>query len=519
METQSSITSAVLHGVEAIRVNVEVAITGGIPGMSIVGMGDTSVQEARERVKSAIRSSGFSMPNEKIVINLAPGSLRKSGSGFDLPIALGILAATSQIDRKLLENRMFVGELSLDGEVRSVVGILAYGISASKLGLGLVSSGSEVVPIHDLEHFGLTRLADLHKRDCFKVVDGAMCHAYAITEAIDDFKDVAGHEVAKRASQIAAAGNHGILLMGPPGSGKSMIASRIVSILPPLEQAEMMEAAAVHSVAGEDTRSILLGKRPFRSPHHSATIAGLVGGGQPVRPGEISLAHCGALFLDELPEFKPSVLQSLRQPMESGQVSITRAEGKIVFPSRFMFIAAANPCPCGYLGDDAHSCTCTIPQIRSYQSRIGGPLIDRIDIQLDVRRLPPTDVLRTGKGTDSQTLREGVLRARSFASWRRSRASNADGGQFSGRLSKSLNMGDTKIMYKPEKIVSSCCLSEEERKFIVSMAEAYSLSGRGLISTLKVARTIADLAESERVTVDHLAEALGFRIRNGIGGA
>ena len=500
MKAQCSLASATICGVEAVPVTVEVAVSCGLPGVHIVGMGDVAVQEARERVRAACKAAGFAMPNDKIVVNLAPSDLRKSGSGFDLPIALGILAASGQIDPETLRGKLFVGELSLEGSVRPVAGTLAFGICADRVGVALVcSSESPWVPLESLEQLGISHLGSLHIEEPYCAIEGVACVAEAT--AAPDFRDVAGHESAKRALQISAAGRHGLLMMGPPGSGKTMLASRIPSILPPLTEAERLEAAVVHSVAGEDVEPILAGMRPFRSPHHTATTAGLIGGGRPLRPGEVSLAHCGVLFLDELAEFRGSTLQSLRQPMESGKVCITRADGKMTLPARFMLVAASNPCPCGYYGDDEHECSCTLPQIQSYQSKIGGPLLDRISLQLDVRRLDPSCVLDSGCGTDSATLRAGVIAARSFASWRERHV--ACGSR------------DDRKPRTPREIIDACEMTEEGRLFILSMAQAYSLSGRALVSVLNVARTVADLEESQRVCADHLAEALGFRLRSG----
>ncbi len=467
--------------------------------MSIVGLPDTAVQEARERVKAAIRASGFEMPNEKVVVNLAPSDLRKTGAGFDLPVAIGILVATGQMPASVVEHRVFVGELSLDGSVHPVAGMLAFGICAHQIGSDLVCScESERVPIEELRQISVTKLVDLATGEVEEVV-----HHAAMAEVPEaDFKDISGHEVAKRALQIAAAGNHGLLMMGPPGSGKTLLASRLPSILPPLTQREALETAVVHSVAGEkDVEEILRGRRPFRKPHHSASLAGLVGGGsQPIRPGEISLAHHGVLFLDELSEFRTSVLQGIRQPLETGEVSITRADGNVTFPADFMLVAASNPCPCGFCGDREHACTCTVPQIRKYQARIGGPLMDRIDLHIDVMRLAPSAVLKTGEGESSESLRRGVMKAREYSSWRKERMLIEEG-----------------VRESPRDIVASCMLGEDDEAYLTTMAEVHAMSGRAIIRSLSVARTIADMVESRRVRRVHIAEALAFRLREGIG--
>ncbi len=510
--SQCTVMSATLRGTEALPVTVEVAVSGGLPGIAIVGMGDMAVQEARERVRAAIAAAGFSVPARKIVVNLAPAGVRKSGSGFDLPIAIGLLAASGQIASEMVEGRLFVGELLLDGRVRAVQGALAFGMCAARLKRRLIgSSDAPFVPLDGLEQHSLETLAALHTQDPYRLrsperpssrAEDAVRPA-ASTGAVGDFRDVAGHDRAKRAIQIAVAGEHGLLMMGPPGSGKTMLASRIGSILPPLAQDERLEAAVVHSVVGEEVESILSGTPPFRAPHHSVTIAGLVGGGRPLRPGEVSLAHHGVLFLDELGEFKPTVLQSLRQPMEKGLVSLTRAEGNVVFPARFMLVAATNPCPCGYYGDEERSCSCRDSQIRGYQSKLGGPLLDRIHLQMDLRRLPSQSVLATGSGTSSAELREGVLRARAYRAWRKERKES-----FERSGSKATE----------ESLVEACCLDEEARRFLASVADAYAMSGRGLINGLQVARTIADMEEKERVSAEQVAEAVSFRLREGIGG-
>lgn len=507
MAVQCYLMSASLHGVDAIPVTVEVSVGPGLPGIAIVGMADTAVQEARERVRAAIKASGFAMPTEKIVVNLAPGDVRKSGSGFDLPIALGILAASGQIGLECLEGRLFVGELSLDGTVRDVAGSLAYCICASKMGYGFVSASRRRVPLKGSEQLELAALSRLRTEDgIISLGPDVGSTGVAGSPSVGlDFTDVSGHEAAKRALQIAAAGRHCLLMVGPPGSGKTMLASRVPSILPPLSEDERLEAAAVHSVAGEAIDSLIAGIRPFRHPHHSSTIAGLLGGGNPVRPGEVSLAHRGVLFLDELAEFKPSVLQSLRQPIEQGCVLVTRASEKLRLPADFMLIAATNPCPCGYFSDASHECQCPSGAVRRYQSRIGGPLIDRFSMQLDIHRVSSSKMLEKGRGTSSSALREDVMKAREFGAWRRTRRDPQE-----ARCIPLPTQGAD--------AVEACGLSDDAKDFALAMAESGNLSGRALVGSLGVARTIADMEESEAVLPDHLAEAFGLRMSDGIGG-
>lgn len=501
------IQSACLSGVEAIPVSVEVSVGNGLPGMSIVGMADTAVLEARERVKAALRMSGFHLPDMRITVNLAPGNIRKTGSGFDLPIACGILLATGQIPEEKVMNRLFIGELSLQGSVRPVIGALAFATCAKKMNLEFVTAIQDPAPIQDLMQLGIGTLGMLHLEEPFEELSCIKGGQNSLAKiAPPDYKDICGHDIAKRSLQIAAAGNHCLLMMGPPGSGKTMLASRLISILPPLNEQEMLEAAVIHSVAGEDTSSILSGVRPFRSPHHSASTAGLIGGGSPIKPGEVSLAHCGVLFLDELSEFKTSTLQSLRQPIESGCVCLTRAEMSVKMPANFMMVAASNRCPCGYLGDKIHHCNCTSGQVIKYQSKIGGPLIDRISICLDVERLPTASVLESGNGTDSNTLKEGVLKAQEYASWRVHHINSYDSSLLS-----------TNTKPTTSQIIESCQLNDSARKFAQKIAEGDGLSGRGLVNTLKVARTIADLEESLPVLDQHLAEAFSLRVRVGNG--
>ncbi|MDR3037077.1 MAG: YifB family Mg chelatase-like AAA ATPase [Coriobacteriales bacterium] len=483
------VTTATIQGVEALPVTVEVSVGSGLPGIHIVGMPDTAIQEAKQRVRQALKAACFEMRNRFVVVNLAPGFLRKVGSGFDLPIALAYLIATGQIDPTLVKDRLCVGELSLDGSVKTVPGQLAFEKIAHERGWGLVTGPSiaGIFTQQGQEHLCLKRISDL--RDGRFLTPEEL--PQAVTDNCADFADIAGNDVAKRALQIAAAGSHGLLMVGPPGSGKSMMASRLPSILPPLTQDERVESALIHSVAGLPFERILQGQRPFRSPHHGASQAGLIGGGNPTRPGEVSFAHNGVLFLDELPEFGASVLQLLRQPMEQDAVTLARASGTVTFPARFMFVAASNPCPCGFYGDAKRSCSCTPAQISRYTGRVGGPLMDRVRIIVDVWRTDPSHVLQTGNGTTSAQLREGVMKARAFKTW---------------RLGDARERGVSGAV-----LLASCKLDTKERAALEMMAERYQLSGRGIMSALAVARTIADMEENERVTRDHLFEAVSFR--------
>lgn len=487
-----AVSSATLRGVSAVPVTVEVFVSPGLPGFSIVGMPDAAIQESRERVRAAIKMCGFEMPREKIVVNLAPGSLRKTGSGFDLPIALGILIATGQLPRAKASSFLVVGELSLDGGVISTAGLLSFQLCAKQLGLDLLTGGdiSGVAAVDGVRCFSISSLSALRRGDLHEELP----RAFAEKKPASDFIQVKGQEQAKRALQIAAAGDHGLIMVGPPGAGKTLLARCLAGILPPLNQEQRIESAQVHSVLGLDPSSILSGERPFRAPHHSATAAGLIGGGTPVRPGEVSLAHNGVLFLDELAEFRPSVLQQLRQPLETGRVNLTRADGTYDMPARFSLIAAMNPCPCGYFGDRENECHCSERQILGYRNRVGGPLLDRIDIRVDVARSKPASYFEASNGKSSADLLEGVMRGREFASWRKSHM------QESGDSSRGLDF-----------VMGECYMSEGVRSALLSAAATLSMSGRSVLRTLRLARTIADMNEAQSVGEEELFEALSLR--------
>lgn len=493
-----TIHTAMLRGVEAVPVDVEVSITPGLPGLTIVGMPDASVQESKTRIRCALKACGFSTPRLSVTVSLVPAELKKSGSGFDLPIAVAILAATEQIPVQGLESCLFVGELGLDGSVCEVRGSVAYEMLAEQLGLVFVSAQSSRIASTPGD---VCRTLPVLSRITAGVEDlpaplfiQAGTRGDSAEESALDYADVYDQEMAKRALTIAAAGRHGVLMVGPPGAGKTMLARRLPTILPPLDPAELAETMLLHSVAAEDMFELESARRPFRSPHHSITSAGLIGGGRNMRPGEASLAHHGILFLDELPEFPSNVLQTLRQPLETGQIRLSRAEGAFCFPSDFQLVAAANPCPCGHLGEAGGGCTCSEMAVQRYQQKLAGPLIDRIDLQFFVSKPDPEKVIEAKRGASSEKMRALVELARSF---RRER----------------------EVRSRPEgDPISRLDFSVEAKRQLGMLSRKLGWGGRGIVRVARVARTIADMAEHALVTPDDVFEASTYRPKTMQGG-
>lgn len=497
--------SAAIVGIDAVKVGVEVDVSGGLPKTIVVGLPDAAIQESRERVKAALKNAGFAFPVRKIVVNLTPADLRKEGPSFDLPISVGILAASEQVDAQLLGDHLFLGELSLDGSLRPVAGILPIAAAAQNLGIvGLVvpaDNAREAAVVEGLSVYGFRHLSEivdfLNQPERYQPVQWNAQQALARSLLNSpNLKDVKGQSHARRALEIAAAGGHNIILVGPPGSGKTMLARRLPGILPPLSFGEALEVSQIHSVAGFlKDKGTLIETRPFRSPHHSASGPSLVGGGSIPRPGEISLAHRGILFLDELTEFKRTVLEFLRQPLEDGFVTISRTRQSVVFPAQFTLVASTNPCPCGYYGDPIQACTCSPRQRQQYWARLSGPLLDRIDLQVGVNRLKPEEMMQQATGEESAAVRTRVTAARDRANKR-----------FEIDPSTRCN-----AEMKSHHLRRFCPLDGGSRNLLEGAIRKLGLSARAMDRVLKVARTIADLAGNEEIESNHLAEAIQYR--------